>query len=162
MKKLKETIRNAKIMTIISGIVCSILISKIGKITGEEVIKEIVLKLCTAITGGFTALCSIRYVNAKTLLKDLRKNKRFLAIKDTLNSNVRTNRNVLSNTSSKTKMMVAKTPEEKEVFNINSFNNVPYKDLIKIMDNIERSERFGFDYENVDIPSKPKTRKRVR
>lgn len=162
MKKLKHTIRGAKILTVLFGILLGYLINSISKLTGEEIIKDIILKLSAVLTSGCTCLCFTRYVNARILLNDLRKNKRFLAIKDTLNSKVRTNSSVLSNTSSKTKTMVAKTPEEREVFNINSFNNVPYKDLMKIMENIERSEKFGFDYDNVEVPSKPKTRKRVR
>ena len=45
--------------------------------------------------------------------------------------------------------MVSSTPIEKEIFNINTIDQVPYSELKQIMANIERDESFGFDYSEV-------------
>lgn len=105
----------------------------------------------------------IRAFKSKSKLDDLDKNMNFLEIQEKLNNNIRKrNQNVLVNTSKKTRDIVNNTSEDKPVFNINSFNYVPYSDIEQIMLNIERNERFGFDYEYSEVHEKSKTRKRTR
>lgn len=162
MKKTKHTIRQARFSIIILSIVFGIFFNGAVRLGANEVIKRLIMKSLIIVTGGFNVMSFIRYLNSKILLKDLRKNRRFLAIKDTLNNNVRTNSNMIVNTSDKTKRVISQVPEDKEVFNINSFNDVPYRDLMQIMDNIERYKKFKFDYEETESTLKPKTRKKVR
>lgn len=162
LKKTKKIIQLTKLSTIVFGFIFLLLLNVVKGFGAEELGKQILTSCFTGIAGGCTVVSLVKYVNSKLLLADLRKNRKFMAIKDSLNSNVKVNKNMLANTSSKTKKMVFSTPDEKDVFNINSFNNVPYRDLMKIMDNIERDKKFEFDYDDVEVISKPKTRKKVR
>ena len=96
-------------------------------------------------------------------LQDYKKNKRFVEVEEKINGNVRKHENMLVNVSAKTKNMVKNTPEDKPVFNINSFNYVPNRDLEQIMENISRDEFFNYVYEEPSVKeAKPKTRKRVK
>jgi len=98
----------------------------------------------------------------KLKINDLNKNIRFLEIEKKLNDNVRGENNILVNVSNKTKNVVKNYPEDREVFDINSFNYIPFKDLEQIIDNVDRNERFGFDYTNSKEPHKGIVRKKVR
>lgn len=117
---------------------------------------------------GLASLFSfVRASKSEGKLDDLDKNMNFLEIQEKLNNNIRKrNQNILVNTSKKTRDIVNNTSEDKPVFNINSFNYVPYSDIEQIMLNIERNERFGFDYEYdyeySEVHEKSKTRKRTR
>lgn len=94
-------------------------------------------------------------------LQDYKKNKRFIEIEDEINKKVRKHENMLVNVSGKTKKIVNSTSEEKPVFNINSFNYVPNRDLEQIMENISRDEYFKYKYEESSVKeTKPKTRTR--
>lgn len=94
-------------------------------------------------------------------LQDYKKNKRFIEVEEKINGNVRKHENMLVNVSAKTKNMVKNTPEDKPVFNINSFNYVPNRDLEQIMENIGRDEYFKYKYEKPSVKeAKPKTRTR--
>ena len=127
-------------------------------IQGMEIIANIVGYICAIggillIPKGFISL---------NRLHDYKKNKRFVEIEDDINKKVRKHENMLVNVSAKTKNIVKSTPEDKPVFNINSFNYVPNRDLEQIMENIERDEYFKYKYEEVVTQeTKPKTRKRV-
>ena len=131
------------------------------KITpGMEILANIFGYICAVggivlIPNGFIQL---------SRLQDYKKNKRFVEIEEKINSNVRKHENMLVNVSSKTKNMVKSTPEDKTVFNINSFNYVPNRDLEQIMENISRDEYFKYRYdESTIIPAdKPKTRKKIK
>lgn len=118
--------------------------------------------MCAALSGSALTGMIINILHINSLLADLDRNRNFIKIEDTLNNTVRKNVNILSNTSSKTKKMVASTSDDEPIFDINSFNNVPYRDLTQIMENIERDEFFGFDYETSQEVDKPKTKKKVR
>ncbi len=122
----------------------------------------------TILVASIIASCSIipgtLYIRTKLKLKDLEKNKKFLAIEKKLNDNVRNiNQNVLVNVSKKTKDYVSESLEDNQVnpvFNINSFNYVPFKDLEQIIENVDSNERFGFEYDTEDnVLTRKKTRK---
>ena len=97
-------------------------------------------------------------------LQDYKKNKKFAQIEEEINKKVRKHENMLVNVSTKTKNMVKSTPDNKPVFNINSFNYVPNRDLEQIMENISRDEYFKYNYEETITVSenKPKTRKKIK
>lgn len=111
--------------------------------------------------GCLGILPLIPYLKINSKLNDLKKNKKFLEIEEKLNESVRTNQNTLVGVCNKTKKAIKDFPEDKPIFNINSFNYVPFSDLEQIMENIERNERFGFDYTEQE-QIKGKTKKRTR
>lgn len=113
------------------------------------------------VLGGVLLLGLITFIKNINILNDLKRNKKFLKMEEKLNNNIRSNQNVLANVSNKTKRTIKDFPKDKSVFNINSFNYVPFKDLEQIMENVERNERFGFDYTEQE-QVKGKTRKRTR
>lgn len=98
--------------------------------------------------------------------KDLQKNIQFLEMKEKLNEVARSDENKLVNilvdVSKKTKDVIEDFPKDRDVFDINSFNYVPFKDLEQIMENVARNERFGFDYAKQEEPEQAIVRKRVR
>ena len=104
---------------------------------------------------------SISSIRDFVLLKDLERNIKFLEMKDKLNKVVKTDENTLVDVSTKTKNVIQEFSEEKEIFNINSFNYVSFKDLEQIMENAARNEKFGFNYEKEE-ETKNLTRKRVK
>ena len=104
---------------------------------------------------------SYRINHLNLVLKDLKKNKWFLDVEDKLNKSIRKEENVLINISKYTKETIQGMPENIKLFDINSFNYVPFKDLEQIMDNVSRNERFGFDYtSDYTLQERPKTKKR--
>jgi len=136
------------------GCVILLVLSTVGlastmQIEGLEIAKITMFYLPTIAT--IPVIGNIIVQNNK--IKDLQKNKRFMSIKDEINQKVRNNENMLVKTSNKKKNIVLETPENKEVFNINSFNYVPFRDLEQIEENIERDEFFGFDYETYEEDS---------
>ena len=119
-----------------------------------------------ALTLSFSTIYGVshiaQYIHMDNLLDDLQKNKKFLEIQDKINKNIRSNNNVLVDVSKNTRGVINSFPSEKEVFNVNSFNFVPERDLETIIENIERNERFGFDYTEQEQPIKGVTKKRTR
>ena len=97
--------------------------------------------------GAFSVASFVGYIKANSKLKDLRKNKAFIEMEEELNSNIRKDNNTLANVSSKTKGVIEEAPEGRPVFDINSFNNVSFKDLEQMKANIDRNKRFGFVYD---------------
>lgn len=120
------------ILTIIIGI-------SLGNIT------DIVNVLLLMIPFGVSAYSFAKIIQINSMLKDLEKNKRFLEMEESLNTNARKT-NVLANVSSRTKRMIEKAPEYRRIFDINSFESFPFNDLEQIMVNIKRNETFGFVY----------------
>jgi len=110
--------------------------------------------------GSFIPL--INSLKFTYILKDLKKNIRFLEMEEKLNNNVRSEENILVNVSSKTKNAIKDFPEDKPIFNINSFNYVPFSDLEQIIENVKRNERLGFNYEEKEEPVKGVVRKKIR
>lgn len=100
-----------------------------------------------SIFGTFSVISFVGYVRASLVLKDLRKNKIFIEMEKELNSNIRRNNNTLANVSNRTKRMIDTVPEDRPVFDINSFNYVRFEDLEQIMENVDRNKRFGFVYD---------------
>lgn len=111
---------------------------------------------------GSSLIPTFNAIRNKVKLNDLKKNVVFLEIKDKLNDAVKSDQNILVNVSSKTKSVVTDFPNDREVFDVNSFNYVPFRDLEQIMENAERNEQFGFNYESKEEPHKSIVRKKVR
>lgn len=93
---------------------------------------------------------------------DYKKNKKFFEIEKELNTNVKKHDNMLVNTSQRTRRIVKKSSEGKNIFNINSVDKVSLGDLNAIMDNIYRDKVLNYDYTQAQTENKPiiKTRKK--
>jgi len=89
-------------------------------------------------------------------IKDVIKNKEFLEIENKLNEKVKENENMLYNTHRVTKNIVSKSYDREIVFTINNIDKVPFSDLDRIMSNIEREEKFNFEYPEKEEPVKKK------
>lgn len=156
IKKEKDNICCCLSLGIVAA-VGSIVIFSSDIVSGMEIFSNIVGYICAIggillIPKGFISL---------NRLHDYKKNKRFVEIEEEINKNVRKHENMLVNVSTKTKKLVNSTPENKPIFNINSFNYVPNRDLEQIMENIERDEYFKYKYEETSVKeTKPKTRTR--
>lgn len=156
--------KNNIIFDFLTGSVCaigSILLFCMPINTGMEIYANVI--------GSIFALAGIVLIPngciLVSILNDYKKNKKFTEIEGVLNAKVRKNENMLVNTSSKTKRIVNSVPEDKPVFNINSFNYVPSRDLEQIMDNIRRDDYFKYNYDEgitVQEEKQSKTRKRTR
>lgn len=96
---------------------------------------------------GFDITCRVySMIDSKGKIKDIYKNKMFLNNEELLNEKVKSNQNILSNTNTKTKELVASTPEDVPVFSLNTMDKIKYQELKTILENIKRDEQFGFDY----------------
>lgn len=93
---------------------------------------------------------------------DYKKNKKFFEIEKELNANVKKHDNMLVNTCQRTRRIVKKSSEGKNIFNINSVDKVSLGDLNAIMDNIYRDKVLNYDYTQAQTETKPiiKTRKK--
>lgn len=85
-------------------------------------------------------------IDSKKKIKDVNKNRMFLNNEELLNEKVKSNQNILSNTNTKTKKLVASTPEDAQVFSLNTMDKIKYQELKTILENIKRDEQFGFEY----------------
>lgn len=85
-------------------------------------------------------------IDSKKKIKDVNKNRMFLNNEELLNEKVKSNQNILSNTNTKTKEFVASTPEDAQVFSLNTMDKIKYQELKTILENIKRDEQFGFEY----------------
>ena len=74
----------------------------------------------------------------------------FLNNEELLNRKVKSNQNILSNTNTKIKELVASTPEDAQVFSLNTIDKIKYEDLKTIIENIKRDEQFGFEYSSTE------------
>lgn len=126
----------------------------------SDFVREIIIT--SSVACGFGIIPGILALKANSKLSDLRKNVRFLEMKEKLNKVVRSEQNTLVNVSSKTKNAIKDFPEDKPIFNINSFNYVPFSDLEQIIENVDRNDRFGFNYTQQEEPVIGVTRKRTR
>ena len=159
--KKQENKRHLNIMT---GIGFTFLIIS-SLILGNNNIGELD-SIAYYISGGLSTIGLLnsicRVIKSNSLIADFNKNKHFVEIEEELNKKVSSNDNVLSKTSNRTRKMVEETLDNEPVFNINSFNYVPYSDIEQIMCNIKRDEEFGFDYDSEEVINasvKKKTRK---
>ena len=133
----------------------------LGNIIGADFV--IYAYVADGLLGIGTIVSSIKYLKTNYILNDLKINREFIEIEKELNNNIRKiEQNVLVNTSRKMQDIVKGTPEGTPVFNITSFNHVPYSDIQQVMDNIKRNEEFGFDYSDFTSVTKGKTRIRKR
>ena len=74
----------------------------------------------------------------------------FLNNEELLNQKVKSNQNIISNTNTKIKELVASTPEDAQVFSLNTIDKIKYEDLKTIIENIKRDELFGFEYSSTE------------
>lgn len=83
----------------------------------------------------------------KSKKKDIEKNKLFIQNEAKLYEHCKSkklNRNILSNTTTKTKKIVKSTPASD--FTLNMIDQMSYKDLKQLLENIKLAEQFRFDY----------------
>lgn len=145
-KKYERKRFNSKGCALIFGFCFGLVLSLLKLVGTADAMTDILARIFIGFSGAITVISTIQYVSAKIMLDDLKKNRKFMEIKDELNSNVRSNENMLIKTSCKTRKMVEDTRDNEPVFNINSLNSVPFKDLEQIMVNIQREKRFNFVY----------------
>lgn len=157
MEKLQS--KFSKHMASFVGFFCIALIPAIRMITSQNtpfLVASFSLLASASLVPGFLA------IKNHIKCKDLEKNIKFLEIKDKTNKLARKDQNILVNVSSKTKNVIREFPEDKEIFDINSFNYIKFKDLEQIIENADRNEKFGFNYEKQEEPHKAIIRKKVR
>lgn len=120
--------------------------------SGFTLIHQILLGLGMGVTlaSGGAAVINLNKI------KDVIKNKEFLEIENKLNEKVKENENMLYNTHRVTKNIVSKSNDREVVFTINNIDKVPFSDLDRIMSNIEREEKFNFEYPEKEEPVKKK------
>ena len=104
------------------------------------------LQILAGLSAGVSIFTGIHLVNGYKKLKDLKKHEKFLELESILNDNVRRNVNMLHNTHKKTKEIVNNTPRDRVVFTINSVENIPFSDLDQMILNIQREDKFNFEY----------------
>lgn len=140
----------------------SVVISTVVILASQIVFVDTIFGLILSFSAiyGVSFIAQANHLN--NLLEDLNKNKKFLEMQDKINNNIRSNQNVLVNVSKSTKDIIKNFPESRPMFDINSYNYVPYGDIEQMIENIERNERFGFDYTQQDKPVKGMSRKRTR
>lgn len=106
---------------------------------------------------GVAAFSGINLYALNADIKDVEKNKRFLEVEKEINGKVRDNENMLYSTHKVTKNIVKNTSEDRKVvFTINNVDKIPFSDLDRIMSNIEREEKFNFEYPEKEEPVKKK------
>ena len=103
---------------------------------------------------GSSIIPTFNAIKNRIKLNDLKKNIMFLNMKEKLNDSIRSDQNTLVNVSNKTKAVITEFPKDRELFNVNSFNYVPFRDLEQIIENDERNQQFGFNYESKEEPPK--------
>lgn len=89
-------------------------------------------------------------VDSKKKIKDVNKNRMFLNNEELLNEKIKLNQNILSNTNTKIKELVASTPKDTQVFSLNTMDKIKYQELKTILENIKRDEQFGFEYSSAE------------
>lgn len=132
----------------LSGVVLFSGLSFYGR-TGFELFVYPFLSASCLLSSCFISL-DLAKVNS--IIKDLERNIWFQKNKNKINENIIVNDN-LANVSNKTNNIINTSSDKKEIFNINSFNDVPFRDLEQIVENI--------DYKEEDI-SKRRTKVRIR
>jgi len=98
------------------------------------------LLICASATSYF----GIKLSDVKETLDDIEKNKIFIINEIELNTNVKNNSNCLSNTTEKTKEIIAKNKEKN--ITVNTIDQIPYEDLKKILDNIRFEQELKIDH----------------
>lgn len=102
------------------------------------------------VVGGLIALLAIYVmIRSKKKLKDIYKNKLFITHEERLNENAKVNSNILYGTTNKTKTLITSTLLNKQpAFTFNTVDRMKYKELKQILENIDRAESFGFEYQS--------------
>lgn len=100
--------------------------------------------------GGLLAVLAIGVMAcSKKKIKDIYKNRMFITHEKRLNENAKINSNILFGTTNKTRTLIASTLLNKQpAFTFNTVDRMKYKELKQILENIDRAEQFGFEYQN--------------
>lgn len=111
----------------------------------EQIITDIV-SLCSLILS--LGLITNLYVfnTSKNNIRDVEKNRLIVENEDKINENIKVNENVLYKTTFETKDLVESAPKDEPAITINNADNIPYKDIKRIVDNIDKAENLDFDY----------------
>lgn len=99
--------------------------------------------------GGILMMGAIYWIiQSQRRIIDLRKNRLFLKQEKRLNDNIKNNQNILFHTSRKTRAVISsKVIKHQIAFTFNTIDDIKYKELKRILDNINRAEEFGFLFE---------------
>lgn len=164
-KKFSDAIVNLVVALFLIGIAIYVLVVRNNSIVIAWPIVVIVL-------GSLMFLTAIKAMRqSKKKIKDIYKNRLFITNEKKLNDNVRINQNVLYHTSSRTKEVVSSMLLKKQpAFTFNTVDKMKYKELKQILENIERSDSFGFEYviekkaetKETSTKENPKPRKKTR
>lgn len=138
-----------------------VLVSTLVILTSDIGLVDTIFGLLFSISTIYGVASIIEATYLSNILEDLKRNRRFLEIKDKVNTNIRSNQNVLVNVSNYTRNDIKKASPKKPMFSINSFDKYPFDDFEIIVENIERNANFGFDYTEPKR-SKGPVKKRVR
>ncbi len=104
---------------------------------------------------SFFAMVAMK--KSKKKIKDIYKNRMFIAHEKKLNESIKNNQNILYHTSSRTKEVISSMLLKKQpAFTFNTVDKMRYQELKQILENIERAEQFGFEYKSEE-KSLPKT-----
>ncbi len=140
-KKFSDAIVNLVVPLFLIGVAIYVLVIEQNKIS-------IVWPIVVISLSGlmiFSALMVMR--KSKKRIKDIYKNRLFIANERKLNENVKMNQNVLYHTSSRTKEVVSSMLlKHQSAFTFNTVDKMKYRELKQILENIERAELFGFEY----------------
>lgn len=79
-------------------------------------------------------------------LNDAYKNTEFLEKKEELNEALKTNKNMLNNVKKETKDYVSSIINNNEELDINKIDDVPYDQLIIMLENLKNAKTFNFDF----------------
>lgn len=118
------------------------------------------------VVGGLLAVLAIGVmVRSRKKIKDIYKNRMFIAHEKRLNENAKINSNILFGTTNKTRTLIASNLlNKKPAFTFNTVDRMKYKELKQILENIDRAEQFGFEYQNEkeENPKKESSKKETK
>jgi len=155
-KKCEITFSISSIASILAFIVSLL---SIGVLYFNPNVYALFYQVALCLGMGVTLVSGSAAVINLNKIKDVIKNKEFLEIESTLNAKVKENENMLYNTHKVTKNVVKRSNENRITFTINNIDKVPFSDLEQIVSNIEREEKFNFEYpEIVEEKVKSKTK----
>lgn len=140
-KKFSDAIVNLLVALFLIGIATYVLIFRKQNI-------PIFIPIVVISFGGLMVLAAvIAMKKSKKKIKDIYKNRMFIAHEKKLNENIKSNQNILYHTSSRTKEVVSSMLlKHQAAFTFNTVDKMKYKELKQILENIERAEQFGFDF----------------
>jgi len=138
----KQHIKAKRNTVIVSSVI--MLFNIISMAYGINIIPTMANIISLLICASATSYFGIKLSDVKETLDDIEKNKIFIINEIELNTNVKNNSNCLSNTTEKTKEIIAKNKEKN--ITVNTIDQIPYEDLKKILDNIRFEQELKIDH----------------